>query len=80
MLVLPGQDEQVERIQRALIDGLKPWVTGTTLPNYLGSGATQPDQVRAAYSDADYDRLVAVKTHYDPGNLFRINHNIPLAT
>jgi hypothetical protein len=80
MLVLPGQEEQVDSIQQTLIDELQPWDTGTTLPNYLGSGGAQPHRVRTAYSNADYDRLVALKTRYDPDNMFRINHNIPPAT
>jgi FAD/FMN-containing dehydrogenase len=76
MIVLPGHDEQVDKIQRALIDGLYPWDTGAALPNFLG-GDTQPLQVRAAYRDADYERLTAIKATYDPQNLFRVNHNIP---
>jgi FAD/FMN-containing dehydrogenase len=77
MLVPPGNEEQVDGIQQALIDSLRPWCTGATLPNFLGSGATQPRRVRAAYSDTDYKRLVAIKTTHDPRNLFRVNHNIP---
>jgi FAD/FMN-containing dehydrogenase len=57
--------------------GLRPWAAGGTFPNYLGSGYARPQQVRAAYSDADYGRLAAIKAKYDPRNLFRINHNIP---
>ncbi len=79
MLVPPGNEEQVDGIQQALIDSLRPWCTGATLPNFLGSGATQPRRVRAAYSDTDYKRLVAIKTTHDPRNLFRVNHNIPPA-
>ena len=55
MLVPPGHEKRVDGIQQALIDGLRPWSTGGTLPNYLGSGYARPHQVRAAYSDADYE-------------------------
>jgi hypothetical protein len=34
-------------------------------------------RVRAAYPGSTWDRLVAVKTRYDPTNLFRLNQNIP---
>jgi hypothetical protein len=79
MLVLPGREEQVDGIQQAQIDDLRPWDTGATLPNFLGSGATDPRRVRTAYSDADYEMLRAIKATHDPRNLFRINHNIPPA-
>jgi FAD/FMN-containing dehydrogenase len=34
-------------------------------------------RVRQAYPEATWERLVAVKRRYDPGNLFRRNQNIP---
>jgi FAD/FMN-containing dehydrogenase len=37
------------------------------------------DGVRAAYRD-NYDRLLAIKSKYDPKNLFRINQNIQPAS
>jgi FAD/FMN-containing dehydrogenase len=33
-------------------------------------------RVRAAYPGATWDRLAAIKARYDPGNLFRMNHNV----
>ena len=36
-------------------------------------------RVRAAYPGDTWDRLVAIKARYDPGNLFRLNQNIPPA-
>lgn len=45
--------------------------------NFLGDeGAAR---VRDAYPGATWDRLVEIKTRYDPTNLFRLNHNIPPA-
>jgi hypothetical protein len=45
--------------------------------NFLG-GDEGPDRVREAYGDAVYDRLVDVKTTYDPDNVFHYNQNIRL--
>jgi FAD/FMN-containing dehydrogenase len=44
--------------------------------NFLG-GDEDPDRVREAYGDSVYDRLVEVKTRYDPDNVFHHNQNIP---
>ena len=35
--------------------------------------------VRAAYPGATWERLAQAKRRYDPGNLFRLNQNIPPA-
>ena len=35
----------------------------------------EPDPARLLYGD-NYDRLVEVKTRYDPDNLFHLNHNV----
>ena len=52
-----------------------PYSTGGTYVNYLSAG----EDVHAAYSDARFQRLAAIKAQYDPGNLFRFNQNIPPA-
>jgi hypothetical protein len=41
-------------------------------------GADETDRVRAAYG-ANYERLVAIKAEYDPGNFFRGNQNVAAA-
>jgi FAD/FMN-containing dehydrogenase len=43
--------------------------------NFLG-GDEAPDRVREAYGDSVYDRLVKVKTVYDPDNVFHHNQNV----
>jgi hypothetical protein len=43
--------------------------------NFLG-GDEDPGRVREAYGEAVYDRLVDVKTTYDPENVFHHNQNI----
>ena len=37
----------------------------------------EKEQIHTAYPKATWDRLVSIKTRYDPTNLFRLNHNIP---
>jgi FAD/FMN-containing dehydrogenase len=41
------------------------------------TGEAGEDKVRASYPSATYAKLVALKTRYDPTNVFRLNQNIP---
>jgi hypothetical protein len=50
---------------------------GGAYVNFLGDESEA--RVRAAYPGATWDRLVEIKRHYDPTNLFRLNQNIPPA-
>jgi len=43
--------------------------------NFLGDEGAE--RVQAAYPGATWDRLVDIKRRYDPGNVFRINQNVP---
>jgi FAD/FMN-containing dehydrogenase len=53
---------------------MRPCSAGGTYVNFLGDEGH--DRVRAAYGDATYARLVALKRRYDPDNAFRVNQNI----
>jgi Berberine and berberine like len=53
---------------------LASYGTGHTYVNYMSD--TDAAAVQAAWGDAKYERLVAVKNRHDPGNRFRFNHNI----
>jgi FAD/FMN-containing dehydrogenase len=66
----PANDAWADRFAAALRQG-DPGV----YVNFLSDEG--PERVRQAYPGATWDRLVEVKRRYDPGNLFRRNHNIP---
>ncbi len=74
MVMLPGTATDTD-LERALV----PWGSvaahGTgTYVNFQGSAT--PEDVTAAYPPATYARLAAVKSAYDPGNVFALNHNV----
>jgi len=52
---------------------LHPYGAGGAYVNFMMDEGE--DRVKATYGD-NYDRLVAVKTKYDPKNMFRVNQNI----
>lgn len=62
---------------RGCWEAMRPYERAAAYVNYLSEG--EQDRVKAAYGDK-YARLVALKTKYDPANLFRINQNIRPAT
>jgi FAD/FMN-containing dehydrogenase len=65
-----------KRSVAALLEALKPALTGEVLINSLDAGNTSPRLTRAGYSEENYRKLVALKDKYDPANVFRFNHNI----
>ncbi|TMR12680.1 FAD-binding oxidoreductase [Nonomuraea zeae] len=60
-------------------DALAPWSTGGRLLNFLYGENATPEEVRRAYEPADYRRLAELKAEWDPRNMFRLNHNIPVS-
>jgi len=57
----------------ALFEAMRPHLKESVYVNNLGEEGQ--DRIRAAYGD-NYPRLAALKTSYDPDNLFRANQNI----
>jgi FAD/FMN-containing dehydrogenase len=55
-------------------EAVRPYSTGRVYVNFLGEEGQ--DRVRAAYGEAKYERLRALKRKYDPTNFFRLNQNI----
>ena len=59
---------------REMWEAVRPYSTGRVYVNFLGEEGQ--DRVRAAYGEAKYERLRALKRKYDPTNFFRLNQNI----
>jgi hypothetical protein len=59
---------------RNLFQQLRPAMTPGVYVNFMSGD--EDDRVPEAYRER-WDRLVAVKSHYDPNNFFRLNQNIP---
>ena len=72
-----SEDAKVIGWVRELWGALQPFSSGGLYVNY--EAEHDMGRVQAAYSPAKYARLAAVKTKYDPTNLFRLNQNIPPA-
>jgi FAD/FMN-containing dehydrogenase len=65
----PAEDERHIAWVRAFHDALSPFSTGT-YANTMSEGG-----IHAVFGP-NYERLVRLKTLYDPDNLFRLNHNV----
>src|SRR5262249_20943049 len=70
----PGRASARMAWTSGLWDAVRPHSTGRVYVNFLGEEGQ--DRVRAAYGDAKYERLRALKRQYDPTNFFRLNQNI----
>jgi FAD/FMN-containing dehydrogenase len=71
----PAETERCLAWTRAAWADIRRLGTGGLYLNFAGFGEEKEALVRAAYG-ANYDRLVELKTRYDPSNLFRMNQNI----
>ena len=59
---------------RNLFQSLRPTMTPGVYINFMSGD--EDDRVREAYHER-WERLITVKSRYDPGNFFRLNQNIP---
>ena len=73
----PADDERSIRWTRDLHAQMEPYLERAVYVNDLG--ADDGARIRAAYG-ANYERLAAIKTKYDPSNFFRWNQNVATAT
>jgi FAD/FMN-containing dehydrogenase len=71
-----ADDDKNVRWTREFHAAMAPYLERGVYVNDLGDD--EPDRVRAAYG-GNYERLVAIKAKYDPGNFFRGNQNVAAA-
>lgn len=72
----PADSEGQIAWTRDFWQAIRPHSSGGSYINFLNKDEDQ-ERVRAAYGSREkYQRLVSIKTKYDPTNLFRMNQNI----
>lgn len=69
----PANRDKITKWTKDYWEALHPHSAGAAYVNFMMEEGQ--DRVRATYGD-NHDRLVAIKTKYDPGNFFRVNQNI----
>jgi FAD/FMN-containing dehydrogenase len=72
----PSKTESSIAWTREFWGEMQPFSRGGVYLNFPGQGEEGEALLRASYGDANYKRLVEIKTKYDPENLFRLNQNI----
>ena len=72
----PADSERSIQWTRDFWEEMREGQTGRVYLNFVGQGEDSESMMRASYGSENYDRLVEVKTKYDPSNLFRLNQNI----
>ncbi|KAA0021717.1 FAD-binding oxidoreductase [Antrihabitans cavernicola] len=65
--------DEARALHRSLFTALAPWTLGRNI-NFVYRGDPVKDPIDDAYDD--YDRLVELKSAYDPSNMFRLNQNV----
>ncbi len=70
----PSADARNISWVRELFNKLRPTMKPGVYVNFMS--ADEQDRVPEAYQQR-WDRMVAVKSHYDPNNFFRLNQNVP---
>jgi FAD/FMN-containing dehydrogenase len=73
----PAHDDLRTAFIRGLAADMAPVATGGSYVNFMAAEDTAPAATGApVYGAQAGERLAALKRRYDPGNLFRLNHNI----
>jgi hypothetical protein len=73
----PEDDETNVGWVRQLWSIIRPFSNGRLYLNFLASDEGETKIVREGIGADTYQRLVSIKSKYDPTNFFRMNQNIP---
>lgn len=71
----PQETEKQMQWTHDLWTAIRPFSSGGVYVNFLSEDDGE-DRVRAAYGATKFERLVQLKSKYDPQNLFQVNKNI----
>jgi FAD/FMN-containing dehydrogenase len=74
----PADDAGAIAWARDTAAAIEPWSFGGGYANYMAPDEPL-ERVRAAFGVESFERLQALKSRYDPGNVLRRNQNIPPA-
>ena len=69
----PSNNDKITAWTKDYYDAVHPYSAGGAYINFMMDEGQE--RVKASYKE-NYDRLVQVKSKYDPNNLFRVNQNI----
>jgi len=72
----PSEADRNVAWARSTSEAVRRFTNGHVYVNYIDQGEGT-DRVRAAFGPDKFARLAAIKKTYDPGNVFRMNQNIP---
>jgi FAD/FMN-containing dehydrogenase len=70
----PADDERGIAWARSLCEDMRPYATGDVYLNFVGDEGDE--RVQAGYGGSNLERMTAVKTQFDPDNVFNLHHNI----
>ncbi|WP_369272696.1 FAD-binding oxidoreductase [Streptomyces sp. R11] len=77
VLAAPPAAEAIEMATRSLYTAMTPYGTGHTMINIHGTPGDTTDRARA-WTPETYTRLGQDKSTYDPSNLLRFGHTVPM--
>jgi FAD/FMN-containing dehydrogenase len=72
----PADSDRAIEWTREFWDEMREKNDGAIYLNFVSEGEDTEAMMRASYGNDNYERLIDIKTKYDPANMFRLNQNI----